>query len=150
MGQWEKRQTEKSVPKPPWGLPGRADATAQAQHPGATFQGLPVVSDRAGRAHPLGRGFAHLAAEPAPLGHRQRVDDVHLAASSVGLQDGCPARTRRTPASRDRHRAASFPGFQAQGGGAWLHWHLECICGVKQQQQTNKPKHKIPPRKSRG
>ena len=90
--------------------------------PRATFQGLPVISDRAGRAHALGRGFAHFTAEPAPLGHRQRADDVHVAASGVfGPQDGCLERTRRTPASRDLYRAASFPGIQAQGGEAQFH-----------------------------
>lgn len=41
-----------------------------AEAPGTTFQGLPVISDCAGGAHPLGRGFAHLTAQPAPLGHR--------------------------------------------------------------------------------
>ena len=47
------------------------------------FQGLPVISDCAGPAHPLSRGVAHLTAEPAPLGHRQRVDHVHAAADGV-------------------------------------------------------------------
>lgn len=56
-----------------------------AEAPGTMFQGLPVISDCAGRAHPLGRGFAHLTAQPAPLGHRQRVDHVHGAASGVSL-----------------------------------------------------------------
>ena len=50
---------------------------------GATFQGLPVISDCAGPADPLGRSFAHLTAEPAPLGHRKRVDHVHAAANGV-------------------------------------------------------------------
>lgn len=54
-----------------------------AKAPGTTFQGLPVISDCTGRAHPLGWGFAHLTAEPAPLGHRQRVDHVHGAAGGV-------------------------------------------------------------------
>ena len=53
------------------------------KRPGAMFQGLPVISDCAGPTHPLGRGFAHLTAEPAPLGHRQRVDHVHAAADGV-------------------------------------------------------------------
>lgn len=56
-----------------------------AEAPGTVFQGLPVISDCTGRAHPLGRGFAHLTAEPAPLGHRQRVDHAHGVASGVSL-----------------------------------------------------------------
>lgn len=68
----------------------------EAKAPDTAFQGLPVISDCTSRAHPLGRGFAHLTAEPAPLGHRQRVDHVHGAARSVGLQDGCQARPRKT------------------------------------------------------
>lgn len=56
------------------------------------FRGLPVVGDHAGLAHQLGRGFAHLTAEPAPLGHRQRVDGVHVAAGGSGLGRGCQAK----------------------------------------------------------
>lgn len=55
---------------------------------------LPVIGDCTGRAHALRWGFAHLTAEPAPLGHRQRVDGVHAAESRVRLQDGCPVRPR--------------------------------------------------------
>lgn len=64
--------------------PGLGDKEG-AEAPGTMFQGLPVICDCTGRAHPLGWGFAHLAAEPAPLGHGQRVDHVHGAASGVSL-----------------------------------------------------------------
>jgi hypothetical protein len=91
-----------------------------AEAPGTMFQGLPVISDCTGRAHPLGRGFAHLTGEPAPLGHRQRVDHVHGAAGGVGLQDGCLASIRKAEVSRDNHGPARTSGFQGQGGGAGL------------------------------
>lgn len=59
------------------------EAGREQRRQASQFQGLPVISDCTGRAHPLGRGFAHLTAEPAPLGHRQRVDHVHGAAGGV-------------------------------------------------------------------
>lgn len=77
------------------------------------FQGLPVVGDHAGLAHQLGRGFAHLTAEPAPLGHCQRVDGVHVAAGGSGLGRGCQA---RLDARRERPR-----------GEAWLERHLGIV-----------------------
>lgn len=91
-----------------------------AEAPGTMFQGLPVISDCTGRAHPLGRGFAHLTAEPAPLGHRQRVDHVHGAAGGVGLQDGCLASIRKSEVSRDNHGPSGMSRFQGRGGGARL------------------------------
>lgn len=73
------------------------------------FQGLPVVGDHAGLAHQLGRGFAHLTAEPAALGHCQRVDGVHVAAGGSGLGRRCQAKldARRSP---DKARAAKGRG----------------------------------------